>query len=142
VERAGEGAPVVLLATAEHRALVAAGVDQRVQLTFFVTRDHDRLPADVGGEVVVVVGQLALVGEVDPVALEDVLHLQLEQFGIGERLSTSAVEPVLGIHQHRTVDLAPDFLQCFRHRRLTSVGSIALGISVAAGRTASRRTNA
>ena len=94
--------------------------------TLLVAGDHDRLPADVGGQVVVVVRQLALVGEVDPVALEDVLHLQLEQLGIGERLPATAVAPVLGIHVHRTVDLVPDLFQGVRHRRLTSVGSFAL----------------
>jgi len=36
VERAGERAPVVLLAAAEHRALVAAGVDEGVQHALLV----------------------------------------------------------------------------------------------------------
>ncbi len=123
VEGAGEGGPVVLLAPAEHRALVAAGVDQRVQLAVLVAGDHDRLPAHVDRQVVVVVRQLALVGQVDPVALEDVLHLQLEDVGVGERVAPAPVDPPLGIDLQRGVDLRPELVggAAVRHVRCPSV---------------------
>jgi hypothetical protein len=70
------------------------------------------------------------VGEVDPVALEDVLHLQLEQVGIGERLAATAVAPVLGI-----TSTAPSIL-CLICSRVS-----VMGFSVTAGGSASHRTN-
>ena len=91
VERAGQGLAVVPLLAAEHRAAVRAGVDQAVQPAVLVARDHDRLAADVGREVVAGLGDLALVREVDPVALEDVLHLELEDLFVGE-------DPPVGLH--------------------------------------------
>ena len=91
MERAGQRRAVVRFASAEHRAPVRAGVDQAVQLAAAVAGDHHRLAADVGGEVVAGVGNLCLVGEVDPVALEDVLHLQLEDVLVGEDAAVGAI---------------------------------------------------
>ena len=48
---------------------MAAGVKKGVEFTGLVTRDKNRLAAHGGGQEVVDVGDLALVGEVDPVAL-------------------------------------------------------------------------
>ena len=91
MERAGQRRAVVRFASAEHRAPVRAGVDQAVQLAAAVAGDHHRLAADVGGEVVAGVGNLCLVGEVDPVALEDVLHLQFEDVLVGEDAAVGAI---------------------------------------------------
>ena len=91
MERAGQRRAVVRFASAEHRAPVGAGVDQAVQLAAAVAGDHHRLAADVGGEVVAGVGNLCLVGQVDPVALEDVLHLQFEDVLVGEDAAVGAI---------------------------------------------------
>lgn len=84
VERARQGHPVVGLAPADHGAAVCARIDQAVQVAVLVAGDDDGLAADVGGEVVARIRHLALVGEVDPVALEDVLHLEFEDVLVGE----------------------------------------------------------
>lgn len=100
VEGTGEAALVAVLAPAQHGALVRAGVDHRVQGAGLVAGDHHRLAADPGGVVVIGIGQLALVAQVHPVALEDVLHLQLEQLGVGEDVAAAAVQAgLLVIHQ-------------------------------------------
>ena len=100
VERAGQRRAVVGLAPADHRAAVRARVDQAVQFAVLVAGDHDGLTADVGGEVVAGVGQLALVGQVDPVALEDVLHLQLEDLLVGEDPPVGAVDAGFRVVDH------------------------------------------
>ncbi|SPE59226.1 hypothetical protein ECMM28_4430 [Escherichia coli] len=92
MELAGEAALVAMLLAAEHRAPVRAGIDDRVELARFVARDDDRLTADAGREIVVVLRYLALVGEIDPVPLEDVLHLEVEQGRSGE---------YVGRHEHK-----------------------------------------
>src|SRR5690606_3418088 len=53
-------------------------------------RDKDRLPTHVGRVVVVLLGNLAFVSKVDPVALENVFHLQLEQPLVREHLALAA----------------------------------------------------
>src|SRR5690606_16339820 len=95
MERAGIGGLVAALETAEHRAAMAAGIDEGVELAILVAGDEDRLPAHLGGVVVVLLGNLAFVGEVDPVALEDVLHLQFEQALVGEHLALAAEDALL-----------------------------------------------
>jgi hypothetical protein len=64
----------------------------------------NRLAAHVGGEVVVLVGDLALMGQVDPVTLEDVPHLELEDLGIGEDVPGYAEHALLGVVLQRGVD--------------------------------------
>src|SRR3712207_8711121 len=59
---------------------------------FRSARDDDRLTADVGGEVVPHVRDLALVREVDPVPLEDVGHLQLEDLLVRSEEHTSELQ--------------------------------------------------
>ncbi|MNN31525.1 hypothetical protein D3C81_1452160 [compost metagenome] len=97
VERAGVGGAVAALVPAEHGALVAAGVEEGVEHAVLVARDEDRLAAHHGGQEVVLLGDLAFVGEIQPVAFEDVLHLQIEQAGVGEHLAFAAVDPFDGI---------------------------------------------
>ena len=71
-------------------AAVGAGVDETVELVVLVAGDEHRLTTDLGRVVVVDLRQLALVGEVDPVALEDVFHLEVEQLPVGEHLTLAA----------------------------------------------------
>ena len=92
VERAGEAALVAMLLAAQHGAAVGAGVDHRIEHAVFAARDDDGLTADGGGEVVVDCGDLALVGQVDPVAFEDVLHLEFKQRRVGKDVATAAVD--------------------------------------------------
>src|SRR5690606_36799169 len=66
-----------------------------VELAILVEGDEDRLPARLGGVVLVLLGNLAFVSEVDPVALEDVLHLQFEQALVGEHLALAAEDALL-----------------------------------------------
>ena len=97
MERTGERAAVIRLASADHCAAVRARVDETVQLAVTVAGDDHRLAAYIGGEVVAGVRQLALVGEVDPIALEDVLHLQLEDVFVGEDAAVGAIHARLGV---------------------------------------------
>ena len=68
-----------------------------MKLTFAIPRDDDRLAADVAGDVVVVVGDVALMSKIDPVPLPDVLHLQLEQLEVREDAATAAEDASLGV---------------------------------------------
>jgi len=70
ITRSKDGSLNCLINACAHRG---AGVDEAVQLPVLAPRDDDRLAADGGGEVVPRVRDLALVRQVDPVALEDVL---------------------------------------------------------------------
>jgi hypothetical protein len=97
VERARQRGAVVLLAAAQHGAPMAAGIDERVEFALLVPGDDDRLPPDVGREVVADVRDLAFVREVDPVPLEDVLHFEFEEFLVGENAPVGAVNAILGI---------------------------------------------
>ena len=91
VEGAGVGALVALLVAAQRRAAVRAGVDEGIQLAIAVARNEHRLAAHGGGVVVVVVRNLALVRQKDPVALEDVFHLEFEQLLVGKGAAVQAV---------------------------------------------------
>ena len=83
---------------------MAARIDEGVQLALPVARDEDGLAAHIGREIVVLVGDLALVGQIDPVALEDVLHLEFEDLRVGEDMSRDPVGPCLGIIFQRFVE--------------------------------------
>src|SRR6516225_5534967 len=72
-------------------------IEKCVEFTLAVPRDDDRLTADIAGDVIVVVRDLALVGEVNPVSLPDVLHLQLEQVRIREDVAAATEGTRLGI---------------------------------------------
>jgi len=91
VERAGIGGLVAPLVAAQLRAAMAAGVDEGIQFAQAVARDEDGLAANVRGVVVIVVGDLAFMRQVDPVAFEDVLHLEFEQGFIGEGAAVQAM---------------------------------------------------
>lgn len=66
------------------------------------------------GERVVDVRDLGFVGEVDPVAFPDVLHLKLEQFRVGEHVAAGAEDALLGLVLHDAVKAAADLFEtCF-----------------------------
>lgn len=60
-----------------------------MQFAGLVTRDDYWLASDRRGVVVVVVGHLAFMCEVDPVALEDVLHLEFIKISVGEDVAAA-----------------------------------------------------
>ncbi len=66
-----------------HRAAVRAAVVEHPHRTVGAAHHHHRLPADLHGVVVARLGYLRLVSAVDPHALVDALHLQLEDVRIG-----------------------------------------------------------
>src|SRR3954451_14772641 len=117
VERAGISRLVGPLVAAQHGAAMAAGVDEGVQFVVLVAGDEDRLPAHIGRVVVVLVGDLAFMGEIDPVAFEDVLHLQLEPLRVGENVAPGTVEAVLLI-------LDDGGLEPFHEMRIHGVSSL------------------
>src|SRR3954468_19867170 len=96
---------------AEHRAAVAAGVDEGVQLAVPVARDENRLPAHVHRKVIVLVRNLGLMGEINPISLPNMLHLQLEEVGIGEDVPCDAIAPCLGIVFHKRTEASLDLVQ-------------------------------
>ena len=115
VERAGERGAVVRLASAQHGPAVRAGVDDAVQLLILVPGDHDGGAADVGRVVVADVRDLRLVGQVDPVPLEDVLHLELEDLLVGEDLALGADHAVLAVVDDGVVDDVVQMAQVLSH---------------------------
>src|ERR1700731_183279 len=80
---------------------MTAGIDEGVDLVILVARDEDRLTADVGREIVVLVRNLALVCQIDSVALEDVLYLEFEDARIGEDFTTDTVDATRDVILHR-----------------------------------------
>ncbi|MCY1187265.1 hypothetical protein D9M73_282270 [compost metagenome] len=60
---------------AEHGTTVAASIEERIELPVFVARDEDWLTPHGQGQEVILFGDLAFMCQVDPIALEDVLHL-------------------------------------------------------------------
>ena len=74
-----------------------ACIDEAVEFAVLAAGDDDGLPADVGGEVVARIRHLTLVGQVDPVALEDVAHLQLEDLLVGEDPAVGPVDAGIAV---------------------------------------------
>ncbi len=97
MEWTGIGRLVAALEAAQHGTTMTAGIDEGVELAILVAGDEDRLPTHLGGVVVVLLGDLAFVSEVQPVALEDVFHLQIEQPRVGEHLALAAKDALLFI---------------------------------------------
>jgi len=93
---------------AQHRATVAAGIDESIQLAIAVASDKDGLTAHVHGEVIILVWDLGLVGEIDPVSLPDVLHLKFEEVRIGKDVPRNTKTPCLGVVFHQRAELAFD----------------------------------
>jgi hypothetical protein len=70
---------------------MAARIDECVQLTIAIARDEDGLTPHVGREIFVLVRDLALVRQIDPVSFEDVLYFELEDLWIGKDVMADAV---------------------------------------------------
>jgi hypothetical protein len=103
VKRTGEDDPAAAFEAAEHGAAVTACIDEGVQRAIAVASNKDGLSTHISREVVILVGDLALVGEIDPVALEDVFHLEFEDFRVGKDVAGDPVGPLFDIVlQHRS----------------------------------------
>ena len=79
VERTGEGARVALFVGADLVAAVRAAVEQQIDLALLVARHDHGLRADRLDDVVVRRRHLALVADIDPGAVPDVLQLGFEE---------------------------------------------------------------
>ena len=75
---------------------MTAAVDQRRDRAVAQARDNDRMPADVSRLVVALLGDLAGMPELDPCGVENPLHLQFEDAGIGIDVTVN------GIATHQT----------------------------------------
>jgi|ERR1700730_6820750 hypothetical protein len=84
VKRAGKCRFAAALVTAEHCATMTAGIDEGVKLVVLAAGDKDGLSSHTGCEIIVLVWNLTLMREINPVSLKEVLHLQLKEPGIGE----------------------------------------------------------
>ena len=105
VERAGVGCLVAAFETTEHCPAMAASVDKRIEFTHLVACDKNRLTPHVGGVVVVVLRDLAFMCQVQPVAFEDVFHLQIKQPRVGEHFAFAAEDAVLFIVLQQAVQV-------------------------------------
>ena len=92
---AHEAVGLALVAFAHGGGTVAAAVEQHVHLLLAVAHHHHGLTADEGGLVAAGFGNLAGVGNPHPGAGEDLVHLLLEDGGIGVE---GGMDPVL-LHQ-------------------------------------------
>ena len=97
MEGTGENDSAAALEAAEHGASVTARVDKGVEFAIAIPRNKDRLTAYIGCKVVVLVRDLAFVREVDPVALEDIFHLQLEDLRVGEYISGNPITALFDV---------------------------------------------
>ncbi len=92
---ADEAVGLALLVFAHRGATVATAIEQHVYVFLAITHHNHRLLADVGGLVAAVVGYLAVVGDPDPGAVENLLKLGVEQLRVGVHRGVDAV----GLHQ-------------------------------------------
>ncbi len=97
------------LVTAQGRAAMRAGVQEGMQFAGLVTRDHDGLATHEGAEIIVRIGYLALVRQIDPVALENVFHFKLEQLLVGEDRTVDAVVERRRIVLEKVLEFCGDF---------------------------------
>ncbi len=83
---------------------MGTGVQNRLELAILGPGDDYRLTTHRGGVVVARILDLALVGQENPVAFEDVLHLELEELLVGEDAAVTAVVTGFRIGFHRVAD--------------------------------------
>src|SRR2546423_10858099 len=92
VIRAAEEFSAVAVSVADHQvAAVRAAVIEHVHCAVGAAHHHHRLAADLDRVIVAALRYLALVPAVDPDALVDALHLELEDAGVDVHLAPHAV---------------------------------------------------
>ena len=97
VIRTGQHPPVAAFELAHGGAPVRAGVNERTDLAGPVTHEEDRLAAHAGRKEIVRSGKLALMCQVDPTALEDMPHLQVEDARVPEHVPVYRKHALLGL---------------------------------------------
>src|SRR5262249_57603333 len=80
---ANEFRRVALVGRHDHGAAVGALVVNHAHRALVVAHQHDRLAPHARGEIVAGLFDLALVPDIDPSGIEDPLHLEVEDGGIG-----------------------------------------------------------
>ncbi len=111
---AGEDACVALFLAAERGAAVGAAVEQRPDLAVAVAQEDDRAQPETHGDVVVVLGDLALVAKIDPDRAEDVGHLRLEdrRVGVDQAMDAIVLHQLVPVVEVRALDPgAAEFVQ-------------------------------
>ena len=78
MERAGISGFVAMFETGQCCSAMCAGINERIEPTLLVASDEDRLSTNLCGVVIVDFGQLTVMGQVNPIAFEDMLHLQFK----------------------------------------------------------------
>ena len=91
VIRADELEGVAALEPAERGAAMGAAVEQRADFSVGIAQQDDRPQAELGGDVIVVVRDLAVVAEIDPDRAPDVGQLRLEDRRVGVDQAVDAV---------------------------------------------------
>src|SRR4029077_12061936 len=80
---ANEFRRVALVGRHDHGAAVGALVVDHPHLSLLVAHQNDRLAPHARGEIVAGLFDLALVPDIDPGGVEDALHLDVEDGGVG-----------------------------------------------------------
>ncbi len=121
---AAEETAVADLVLTHGGAAMAAAVHERGHAAVREPRNDDGMTTDVGGLVVALLGDLAIVPEIDPGAIEDPLHLERKDLGVGVDRAMHGIPP----------DQAGDIL--LRHR--THPGVLILTFLAGVGRSCAR----
>jgi len=117
VERAGEGGLVAALLAAQGGPAVGTGVQNRIELAILGPGDDHRLTTHRGGVVVARILNLAFMSQENPVAFEDVFHLQLKQLLVGEDAAITAVVAGGRVGFYRPTDLLFKSVELASHVR-------------------------
>jgi hypothetical protein len=98
---AAEHITVAALVRAHQVGAVPAPVEQDADLAVLAAHHDDRLQADLPADVIAVVGHFAVVSEIDPDLVEDVVHFLAKQLGIMIEPSVNTI----GLDQFADVDV-------------------------------------
>ncbi len=109
VIRAGEHVGIAALEPAERGAAMGAAVEQRADFPVGIAQQNDRAQAELGGDEIVVVRDLAVVAEIDPDRAADIRQFRLEDRRIGvdqpmDAILLDQIIPVVEIGGGRSAD--------------------------------------
>jgi hypothetical protein len=104
VERTGVPPGVPAFRDLKFGAAMRAAVQEADDLTLAGAGNDHRLAPNARGEKVVVVGNLSFVAEENPVLLENVLHLELEELVVRKRGPANSEEPAFVVLRQHSGD--------------------------------------
>jgi hypothetical protein len=110
MKRTGKTAFIAMLAAAQHGAPVGTGIDKGIQAAVFAACQKHGLAANIGSEVIIHIGQLAFMRQVNPIAFKNMLHLQLEQIRIREDVTTAAIHACFLVFFQGSIKQVPDIV--------------------------------